>query len=385
MKKQLNIAQIGHKFIGKAHAYAYSNAGFFFDLPVSLRKKILCGIGDDLPDIAVKWGYEKSTQDWREAVADPEIDIVDICAPSKIHKEIALEAVRQGKNVFCEKPLAMNMADAREMVAAVKKAGIVHTVGFNYRKAPALAFARQLIQQGKLGRIYHFRGLYSQDWLIDPNFPLAWRLRKEAAGGGSSWDLGAHVVDLSRYLVGEVEEVVGHQTTFIKERPVAKYEDGLTAIAGKERGEVDVDDSSSFLARFEGGAVGLFEVTRYGSGHRNQNQIEVYGSEGGLIWRGFEKMNELEYYSSKDPAGTQGYRTIQIGEADHPYVSAYWPAGHIIGFGDTFTHEIVDFVNAIAGKTQASPSFEDGLKTQAILTAVDLSVAERRWVSVSEI
>jgi predicted dehydrogenase len=267
----------------------------------------------------------------------------------------------------------------------VEQAGVVHTVGFNYRKVPALAFARQLIQEGRLGTIYHFRGLYSQDWLTNPQFPLAWRLRKEAAGGGSSWDLGAHVVDLARYLVGEIEEVVGQQTTFVKKRPVAKYEDGLTAIAGEELGEVDVDDASSFLSRFEGGAVGLFEVTRYGTGHRNQNQIEIYGSEGGVIWRGFEKMNELEYYRTKDPATSQGYRTVQIGEADHPYVSAYWPAGHIIGFGDTFTHEIVDFVKAIVNNTKASPSFEDGLKTQAILTAVDLSVAERRWVSISEI
>jgi predicted dehydrogenase len=385
VKKELKIAQIGHKFIGKAHAYAYSNAGFFFDLPMAIRKKILCGVGDDLPDIAARWGFEKNTQDWREAVADPEIDVVDICAPSKIHKEIALEAASRGKHVFCEKPLAMSMADAREMLAAVEKAGIVHTVGFNYRKVPALAYARQLIQEGKLGRIYHFRGLYSQDWLTNPDFPLAWRLRKEAAGGGSSWDLGAHVVDLSRYLVGEIEEVVGHQTTFIKQRPVAKYEDGLTAIAGKEKGEVDVDDSSSFLARFQDDAVGLFEVTRYGSGHRNQNQIEIYGRDGALIWRGIEKMNELEYYNAKDPAGTQGYRIIQIGEADHPFVSAYWPAGHIIGFGDTFTHEIVDFVTAVANQSKAEPSFQDGLKAQAVLTAVDLSVTERRWVAVSEI
>lgn len=385
MQKELKVAQIGHKFIGKAHAYAYSNAGFFFDLPVRLRKKVLCGIGDDLGKIAEQWGFEESTQDWKEAVQDQEVDIVDICAPSKIHKEIALEAAKQGKHIFCEKPLAMNMEDVREMLAAVEQAGVVHTVGFNYRKVPALAFARQLIQEGRLGTIYHFRGLYSQDWLTNPQFPLAWRLRKEAAGGGSSWDLGAHVVDLSRYLVGEIEEVVGQQTTFVKKRPVAKYEDGLTAIAGEELGEVDVDDASSFLSRFEGGAVGLFEVTRYGTGHRNQNQIEIYGSEGGVIWRGFEKMNELEYYRTKDPATSQGYRTVQIGEADHPYVSAYWPAGHIIGFGDTFTHEIVDFVNAIVNNTKASPSFEDGLKTQAILTAVDLSVAERRWVSISEI
>lgn len=382
---KVGVAQIGHKFIGKAHSYGYSNVGFYFNPIVLPDKKILCGKGNDVKETAEKWGFENWTEDWQAAIELDGVDIVDICAPSVLHKEIVLEAARKRKHIFCEKPLAMNLSDAREMVEAVKASGITHTIGFNYRKVPALKYAKELIEKGELGRIFHFRGLYSQDWLTDPDFPLAWRLRKQAAGGGASWDLGAHVVDLACYLIGDIKEVVGQQTTFIKERPVAAFEDGLTAIAGKETGTVDVDDATSFLSVFENGATGLFEVTRYGTGHRNQNQIEVYGSEGGLIWRGFEKMNELEFYSNKDRAGLQGYRHVQIGENEHPYVSEYWPAGHIIGFGDTFTHEIFDFLNAIGNGEDAVPSFDDGLKVQEVLSAVDKSAADRKWVSIKNI
>ncbi|MGQ9585804.1 MAG: Gfo/Idh/MocA family protein [Anaerolineae bacterium] len=381
----VNIGQIGHKFIGKAHTHAYTNVGIFFAVKLRPVKKVLCGVGEDLPQIAQQWGWEEWTQDWREVVARPDIDVVDICAPSRLHKEIAVAAARAGKHVFCEKPLAMSLADAQAMVEAVEEAGVVHTIGFNYRKVPAMVLAKQLIREGAIGRIFHFRGIYSQDWLVDPTFPLAWRLRKKDAGAGSSWDLGAHVVDLARYLVGEIDEVVASQTTFVTQRPVAKIEDGLTAIAGEEMGEVDVDDATSFLARFENGAMGLFEVTRYGTGHRNQNRIEIYGSEGGLIWEGFPKMNDLLFYSRKDPAHAQGFRTIQVGEAVHPYVGAYYPAGHIIGFGETFTHEMLDFLNAIAEGRPASPNFHDGLQCQEILVAVDRSVQERRWVKVSEV
>ncbi|MGQ9593197.1 MAG: Gfo/Idh/MocA family protein [Anaerolineae bacterium] len=381
----VNIGQIGHKFIGKAHNHAYTNVGLFFDVKLRPVKKVLCGLGPDLPQVAEQWGWEEWTQDWREVVERPDIHVVDICAPSILHREIAVAAAKAGKHVFCEKPLAMNLEEAREMVEAVERAGVVHTVGFNYRKVPAIALAKQLLEEGAIGRIFHFRGIYSQDWLVDPGFPLAWRLRKKDAGAGSSWDLGAHVVDLARYLVGELDEVVASQTTFIKRRPIAKVEDGLTAIPGEEMGEVDVDDATSFLARFENGAMGLFEVTRYGTGHRNQNRIEIYGSEGGLIWEGFPKMNDLLFYSRRDPAHAQGFRTIQVGEAVHPYVGAYYPAGHIIGFGETFVHEVLDFLNAIAEGRPASPNFRDGLQCQEVLVAVDRSAQERRWVKVSEV
>lgn len=381
-KKNLNIALIGHKFMGKAHTHAYTDVGIFFDLKCRPVKKVLCAVGQDVAETADRWGWQEWTQDWRDVVEREDIDVVDISAPSVIHKEIAIAAAKAGKHIMCEKPLAMNLADAREMVKAVEEAKVIHTVGFNYRKVPAIALAHQMIEAGEIGDIYHFRGLYSQDWLVDPNFPLAWRLRKKDAGAGSSWDLGAHVVDLSRYLVGELQEVIGFQSTFIHERPLAVLEDGLVAIAGKERGKVDVDDATSFLGRFQSGTMGLFEVTRFGTGHRNLCQIEIYGSKGGIIWRGFENMNNLEFYSRNDPANAQGYRLIQVGEGSHPYVANWFPAGHIIGFGETFVHEIYDFLQGVADNKPVTPSFHDGLKCQEILVAVDQSIAERCWTKI---
>jgi predicted dehydrogenase len=385
INRPLNVALIGHKFMGKAHTHAYTDLSIFFPLKRGITKKVLCSIGNDVGETASRWGWEEWETDWRNVVTREDIDIVDIAAPSVLHKEISILAAKAGKHIFCEKPLAMTLDDAREMVDVVKEAGVVNTIGFNYRKVPAIVLAKQLIDEGALGKIYHFRGLYSQDWLVDPNFPLAWRLRKKDAGAGSSWDLGAHVIDLARYLVGDIDEVVGQQSTFIKERPVAQMEDGLLAIAGESRGEVDVDDATSFLARFHNDAMGLFEVTRFGTGHRNLNQIEIYGSEGGLIWEGFENMNNLKFYSRRDPAHIQGYRIIQVGEGVHPYVGNWFPAGHIIGFGETFVHEMLDFIEAINDKKEASPSFEDGLKVQEILAAVDCSVERRSWIKISDL
>ncbi|MEZ4518743.1 MAG: Gfo/Idh/MocA family oxidoreductase [Chloroflexota bacterium] len=381
----VNVGLIGHRFMGKAHTHAYTDVTLFFDPQLRPVKHTLCAKGDDVAAVAENWGWQHWTSDWREMIADPDIDVVDICAPSILHKEIAIASARAGKHIFCEKPLAMTLEDAREMLAAVEEAGVTHTIGFNYRKVPALGLAKQLIDEGQIGRVFHFRGMYSQDWLVDPGFPLAWRLRKKDAGAGSSWDLGAHVVDLARYLIGEVDEVVSFQTTFIKERPIASFEDGLMALPGDEMGEVDVDDATAFLARFANGAMGVFEFTRFGTGHRNQNRIEVYGSEGALIWNGFEEMSNLHFYSRQDPGHAQGFRVIQVGESSHPYGGNWWPVGHVIGFGDTFVHEIFDFLEAIAANKAAAPSFVDGVKCQEILVAVDTSAAERRWVKLEEL
>lgn len=376
---KVNVALIGHRFMGKAHTHAYTDVTIFFDPKVRPVKKVICARSADLPDVAQRWGWEEWESDWRKVVARDDVDIVDISGPSLIHKDVVLAAAEAGKHVLCEKPLAMTLQDARQMLDAVNKAGIVHGICFNYRKVPAIALAKQLIEKGAIGRIFHFRGIYSQDWLVDPGFPLAWRLRKKDAGAGSSWDLGAHVVDLARYLVGEVSEVVGDSATFIKERRVAAMEQGLMAVAGEEMGEVDVDDTTSFLARFENGAMGVVETTRFATGHRNRNCIE-----GGFIFD-MERMNELQFYSRSDPSYAQGFRTIRVGEGVHPYVDAWWPAGHIIGFGDTFVHVALDFLTAIAEGKPASPSFEDGVRCQEVLVAVDRSVAERRWVSLSEL
>jgi len=247
---------------------------------------------------------------------------------------------------------------------------------------PALALARQLIQEGEIGDIFHFRGCYQQGWLVDPGFPLAWRLRKAAAGYGSHGDLGAHVVDLARFLVGEIQEVCCFQETFIRQRPKPEFEDGLVAKAGKEMGEVDVDDASAFLARFRGRqTMGYFEVTRYGNGHRNQNRIEINGSKGSLIFD-MEKMNELEVYLGSDPANLQGFRRVQVGEGVHPYMANWFPAGHIIGYGDTFVNQAFDLIAAIKEGKAASPDFLDGLKCQQVLEAADRSAHSRQWETV---
>jgi predicted dehydrogenase len=381
MKKKLNIGLIGRKFMGQAHNHAYTVVDHFFDLPVIPVKKVLCGRGPDVQHTAERWGWSEWTTSWEEVVSRDDIDIIDISAPSTIHKDVAIAAFRNRKHVLCEKPLALSLEDAREMLEEAKKSGMRHSVGFNYRKVPALSLAKQLIDDGKIGKIFHFRGIYSQDWLVDPEFPLAWRLRKKDAGGGSSWDLGAHVVDLARFLVGEVKEVVGVHETFIKERPVAEKEDGLTAIAGKTKGKVDVDDATAFLARFESGALGLFEMTRFATGRKNQNQIQVMGSKGSFVFN-MERMNELEYYSQDEETKVQGFHTIQVTDSTHPYVANYWPSGHIIGFAESFVNEVYDFLMAVTENRDAQPSFTDGLKAQEILDAVDRSIAGRSWISL---
>lgn len=382
-EKTLNIGMIGRGFMGKAHTHAYTDLSIFFKPKLQPTKRTLCS-PTNAEELAQEWGWQEWQADWHKVVNDPAIDVIDICAPSVLHKDIVLAAATAGKHILCEKPLAMNLTDAYQMLKVVEQAGVIHAIGFNYRKVPAVALAKKLIEAGELGQIYHFRGIYSQDFLVNEGFPLAWRLRQRDAGAGASWDLGAHVVDLARYLVGEIAEVVGNQATFIKQRPLAVFEQGLKAIAGTDMGAVDVDDATSFLVRFASGGMGLFEVTRFSTGHRNQNRFEIYGSNGGIIFD-MERMNELQYYSRRDPAHLQGYRTIQVGEEVHPYMSAWWPAGHIIGFGETFVHEVLDFVEAIALGQEASPSFYDGVKCQEVLTALDQSIEQRRWVSVEEV
>ena len=380
--KKINIALIGHKFMGKAHTHAYTDIPIFFDPGLKIVKKILCADEESVKDYAMRWGWEKASLDWHEVIEDKEIDLVDIAAPSAIHADIAIAAAKAGKHVFCEKPLALTLEAAKEMMNEVKKAGVVNMIGFNYRRVPALVLAKQLIEAGEIGDIYHFKGIYQQSWLIDPNFPLAWRLQKKAAGYGSHGDLGAHVVDLARFLVGDADEVFCTQQTFIKKRPKPAFVDGLVAIPGKEIGEVDVDDASAIMLKFKGkSTMGYIEVTRYGTGHRNQNRIEINGSKGSLIFD-MEKMNELQYYSNSDPQHIQGFRTIQVGEGNHPYMANWWPAGHIIGYGDTFVNQAYDMIMAIKEGNMVSPDFEDGYACQQILDAADRSAHTRRWEKI---
>lgn len=381
-KGQIRIGLIGHKFMGKAHTHGYTSLPIFFDPPLTPIKKVLCARSSEAREIAQRWGWEEYEPDWRRVVERDDVDLVDIAAPSTIHKEVAIAAARNGKHVFCEKPLALTLEDAREMLQAVSDAGVKHMIGFNYRRVPAIALAKSMIDAGELGELFHFRCCFQQGWLVDPNFPLVWRLRKKDAGYGTHGDLGAHIVDLARWLVGEFDEVVCLQTTFISERPLAAIEDGLFAVAGEGRGEVDVDDASLWLFRFaESQAVGTLEVTRYGTGHRCQNRIEVNGSKGSLIFD-MERMNELQFYTAADAAHEQGFRLIQVGEDSHPYMANWWPAGHIIGYGDSFVNQAHDFITAIAEDRRPTPNFLDGLRCQEVLDAADRSARTRQWIKV---
>jgi predicted dehydrogenase len=270
------------------------------------------------------------------------------------------------------------------MVKAVEEAGVLHGLYHNYRKVPAVALAKQIISEGKLGKIFHFRGTYLQDWIVDPNFPLVWRLQKELAGSGAHGDLNAHIIDLARFLVGEFDEVVGHMETFIKKRPIlAETDDRLGGKASTELGDVTVDDATIFLARFKEGAIGTFEATRFAPGRKNFNRFEINGSNGSLSFD-FERMNELEVMFRDDPANLQGFRNINVTDGPHPYVSNWWPAGHGIGYEHTFIHTVYDAYQAIAKGELPSPNFYDGLKNQAVLEAVEISSNERKWVKVEQ-
>ena len=380
--KKLNIGLIGHKFMGKAHTHAYTDVSIFFKPEIDVVKHTICSNEESVKEVAQQWGWQNTTFDWHDVINNPDIDVVDIAAPSIIHAVISIAAANAGKHVFCEKPLALTLSDAKKMVDAADKAGVVNMIGFNYRRVPALTLAKMLIDDGEIGEIFHFRGIYQQSWLADKAFPLAWRLRKKDAGYGSHGDLGAHVIDIARYLVGEFSKVSCTQQTFYKKRPIPEIEDGLVAIAGDKIGTVDVDDTSQMLVKFaDRKTAGYIEVTRYGTGHRNQNRIEINGSKGAIVFD-MEKMNELEFYTTSDKSYIQGFRRIQVGEADHPYTANWWPAGHIIGYGDTFVNQVYDFISAIRDHKKVKPDFKDGYICQVILDAAQKSAETGGWVEI---
>ncbi|HML46635.1 MAG TPA: Gfo/Idh/MocA family oxidoreductase [Clostridia bacterium] len=387
MSDAIRFGLVGYKFMGKAHSNALSRLAMFFDTDRPVEKAVLCGREEGwLREAAQRYGWADTETDWRSLVARKDIAAIDITAPSNAHKEIAIAAAENGKHIFCEKPLALTTNDAREMLEAVQKAGVKHQVGFNYRFAPALVLAKKLIESGKLGRIFHFRGSFLQDWIIDPDFPKVWRLDKRVCGSGSLGDLGAHVIDAARYLMGDVVTVTGMSKTFVKERPVVARMTGLSGKADSDapREAVDVDDATGFVCEFECGALGIVEATRFAQGHKNDMRLEVNGEKGSIRFE-FERMNELHYFSAGDEAGEQGWRLIQVSEGIHPYWSHWWPAGHVIGFPETFSHELYEFVQCIAQDRPCCPSFEDGVRCAQIMDAVDLSIERRAWVNVDEI
>ncbi|WP_152397049.1 Gfo/Idh/MocA family protein [Paenibacillus guangzhouensis] len=385
--KSYRVGMVGYKFMGKAHSHAYRDLPMFFPQVAVPQMKLICGRNEsDVSSAASQFGWEGYVTDWRKLVSHPEIDIVDINAPSDSHKEIAIAAAKAGKHLFCEKPLALTLADSREMLAVAEEAGVKHMVGFNYRFAPAVQLAKKLLDEGRLGQIYHFRAWFLQDWIVDPSFPLVWRLQKEIAGSGSHGDLGAHLIDLAHYLIGDMQEVIGMSETFVKERPLPSSMTGLSAKGSADAplGAVTVDDATLFMTRFACGALGSFEATRFAPGHRCTNSFEINGSKGSVKFD-FERMNELQVYFTSDDEDVQGFRRVLATDPSHAYMDAWWPPGHTIGYEHTFIHEVVELMRALAEDRQPMPNFVDGVKCQQVLEAVEQSIAERRWVNVNEL
>jgi predicted dehydrogenase len=387
--KTIGVGMVGYAFMGGSHSQAWRTVNNFFDLPVQVEMAALCGRTESaVTEAAGKLGWASVETDWRRLVARDDIGLVDVSSPGNNHAEVAIAALQAGKHVLCEKPLANSVDEAREMVAAAeaaKASGVRSMVGFNYRRVPAASFARQLVSDGKLGDIRHVRAVYLQDWILDPEFPLVWRLQKEEAGSGALGDIASHIVDLAQFVTGQsVTGVSGLLETFVKNRPLVASTEGLRGTASTERGDVTVDDAALFVARMSGGAVATFEASRMAPGRRNGLRLEVNGSRGSLVFE-LERLNELQVYFTDDEPGVQGFRTVVVTEPEHPYLSAWWPAGHIIGWEHTFTHEAYDFLTAITEGTDPSPSFAEGLQVQLVLQAVEESSAGgSNWVQVPE-
>ncbi|WP_179579946.1 Gfo/Idh/MocA family protein [Glaciibacter psychrotolerans] len=391
---RFRIALVGHGFMGAAHSQGWRVAPRFFDLPVHPEMALLIGRDPDRAAAAARrWGWAESGTSWRDAIARDDIDVIDIVTPGDSHVEIAIAALDAGKHVLCEKPLANSAEEAAAMADAAARAatrGIYAMVGFTYRRVPAATFARDLVASGRIGEVRQVRAAYLQDWLVDPQTPLAWRLQKHLAGSGALGDIGAHAIDLAQFITGQqLTGVSGVMETFVPRRPLLGETSGLsgtartTGTAGAEFGEVTVDDVALFTGRFTGGALGSFEATRMSTGRKNALRIEVAGSTGALSFD-LEELNSLEYYDSNAPETLRGFTKILVTAPSHPYLSAWWPAGHTLGYEHGFTHQAKDFVEGIITETQPEPSFAAGLQVQRVLDAVERSAnADSIWTSTS--
>ncbi len=382
----LRVAVIGQGFMGRAHAFGWARAGVLEASRMRPELTVLCGRdGAALAAHAARYGFAGWSDNWAEVVGRDDVDLVDICTPGSSHAEIALAALAAGKHVLCEKPLANTVDEARQMAGAAREAaarGVLTMVGFNNRRVPALAAARALVAEGRLGTLRHVRAVYLQDWLVDPLFPLTWRLDGAEAGSGAVGDILSHVVDLVRFLTGEeVDEVVSVLQTFVAERPVGASGAGLSATAGGDgnKGPVTVDDACAVLARLSGGALATMEATRMATGRKNALVIELNGSAGTLRFE-LERLNELELFELG--ARVDGFSRRFVTSPGDPYAGQWWPPGHIIGWEHSFVHEFQDFMAAIADGRPLEPSFFDGFLTQAVLDAVSRSAASRAWVPV---
>ncbi|MFV2019084.1 Gfo/Idh/MocA family protein [Micromonospora sp. LOL_023] len=385
---------VGYAFMGAAHSQAWRTVNRVYDLPLRVRMASVCGRDESqVAQAADRLGWESHTTDWRELVARADVDVIDICTPGESHAEIAIAALAAGKHVLCEKPLANTVAEAQQMAQAAQAAragGVRSMCGFNYRRVPAVTLMRQLVADGRIGTIRHVRAVYLQDWIVDPDFPLVWRLQKDKAGSGALGDIGAHIIDATQFVTGQrITRVSGLTETFVKRRPLPAGSSGLTASAGGDTvdgagpptGPVTVDDAALFMARLDGGAVASYEATRFATGRKNGLRIEINGSLGSVAFD-FERMNELEFYDATRPGAEQGFNRIIVTEPEHPYLSAWWPPGHGIGYEHSFTHQARDFVAAVAAGDDPAPSFADALQVQQVLEAVERSAELGEWITV---
>ena len=385
-RRDLSVGMVGYAFMGAAHSHAWRTAPRFFDLP--LRPRMAAVAGRDAEGVraaAERLGWESTETSWQALVERDDIDLVDVCTPGHTHAEIVIAALEAGKHVLCEKPLANSVEEAEAMTRAAERAaadGVRAMVGFTYRRVPAISLARQLVAEGRLGTLHHVRAQYLQDWIVDPQAPLSWRLEKDKAGSGALGDIGAHIIDITQFITGDtITRVSGRLRTFVDERPLPSEHAGLSGTAGTGTGKVTVDDAATFLADFRGGAMGVFEATRFASGRKNAIRIEINGSRGSIAFD-FEDMNVLHFFDGTEDAGTAGFRRILVTEAEHPYVGAWWPPGHVIGYEHGFIHQAVDLVRAIADGTDPTPTFADGLQVQRVLAAVETSSDNDSWQEI---
>jgi len=384
-KPKVNIALIGSGFMGRAHSNGLRQVKSFFDLPVEPVLKVLGARNQDTgAKVAEAFGWHEVVPDWREIVTRPDIHVVDIGTPVYTHSEIAIAALKEGKAVICEKPLCATLDEARSMALAAERAGLPNMCTYNMRAVPAIAFAKRLIQEGKLGAINQWRAAFMQSWLVNPDFPLTWRLRKELAGSGALGDLGTHSIDMARFLVGEIDSVTAMMHTFTKQRPIPLVDVGRGSIPSDELGEVTVDDSLWTMFRFQEGAFGTMEATRMATGRLCANRFEVFGTRGGLAFD-FMRLNELQFFSLDDPPAEQGWRNIHVTAPVHPYLDRWWPKGHSLGYEHSFPNLFFEFFNAYARDEMPSPDFGDAARTQAVIDAIERSAASDQWAEVTNV
>src|SRR5215813_11879738 len=377
MSKPLNLGMIGYGFMGRAHSNAYRKVNNFFDLEYRPVLKAVCARDEKkAKGFAEKWGYESVETDWRKLIARKDIDAVDVCTPNNLHKDIAIAAAQAGKAILCEKPLAMNAAEGQEMVAAVEKAGVPNTVWYNYRRVPAVTFAKKLVNSGKLGRIFHYRANFLQDWTISADLPQGgqalWRLDVAAAGSGVTGDLLAHCIDTAIWLNGGIDRVSAMTETFVKER---KHN-----LTGKVE-PVGIDDACAFLARFKNGSLAIFESTRYARGHKALYTFEINGEKASIQWD-LHDLHRLSYFDHRDESGLRGWRSIHVTDGEHPYMNRWWVPGLQIGYEHSFVHQVADFLDGLAKGKPAGPTFRDAQETQKVCDAVLASAKSGQWTSV---